>query len=93
MAFNAIMFRIEKDKYDKDNQQFPLLAYVSKTWDNWLASLLMIPVILYAGYKGLGLDAFGVVDVNHIGWSDAYYLGAGFFTELIIVIYEKWKAK
>lgn len=90
LAFNVIVLRIEKDTFDSQNKGFPIKEYAAKTWDNWLASLVMIPVLLYVGYKKLNL---GVVGEHSIEWSDLYYLGSGFITELVIKAYEKWKNK
>ena len=91
LAFNVIIFRIEKDKFDQGDLSFPLSKYIIKTWDNWIASLCMIPVLIFVGYKQLDL---GVLITDHnIKWSDAYYLLSGFSTELIIVSWTKWKSK
>lgn len=92
LAWNVIIFRIDKDQYDDRGEQFPLIQYIKQSWDNWLASLVMIPVLLYMGYKGLGFDVFTGIDIEKLAWSDAYYLGAGFFTELVIFAIKKWKA-
>jgi hypothetical protein len=93
LAWNVIVFRIEKDKYDDKGEHFPFSKYFSETWDNWLASLFMIPILLYLGYKGLGINAFGIIDIEHLNWSDAYYLGSGFFTEAAIYAIKKMKTK
>jgi hypothetical protein len=53
----------------------------------------MIPVLLYIGYKGLGIEgAFLSIDVEKLEWSDLYYLGSGFFTEAVIFGIKKYKA-
>lgn len=93
LAWNVIIFRIEKDKFDDEDKEFPIKTYARKTYDNWLASLFMIPVLLFMGYKGLGLNPMGVFGSEEIGWNDTYYLGAGFFTEAVIYAIKKWKAK
>lgn len=90
VAWNVLMFRIEKDKYDETDSEFPLKQYVLKTYDNWLASFVMIPVLLYLGYIGFNFNALGVIDLQHLDWSDAYYLASGIFTELVIKIYKAW---
>ena len=90
LAFNLIMFRIEKDKSDSINECFNTWQYICKTWDNWLASLVCVPVILFIGYKQLDI---GMVDAEKVHWNDLYYLFAGFVPELVIVIWEKWKKK
>lgn len=90
LAFNLMLFRIEKDQADDHGKLFDLPGYVSRTWDNWLVSLIFIPVILYIGYKQLDI---GMIDATHVTWSDLYYLGAGVLPEFCIVTWKKWKAK
>lgn len=90
LAFNVILFRIEKDKQDDLDQAYDLKKYFSKSWDNWLASLVCVPIVLYLGYNQIGI---GLIDAEKPEWKDLYYLGAGFLPELIIVAWKKWKAK
>lgn len=89
-AWNVLMFRIEKDKFDKDKKIFPIGEYVMYTWDNWLASLVFIPVLLFAGYKGLNMNPFADHSVE---WSDLFYLCSGFAPEFVLFLYDKWKNK
>lgn len=90
LAFNVILFRIEKDKSDDTEINFSIKHYANKTWDNWLASLVCVPIVLYIGYSKLSI---GMIDAENPQWNDLYYLGAGFLPELIIVLWKKWKAK
>lgn len=90
LAFNVILFRMEKDKFDDSDTVFSVKAYALKVWDNWLASLVCVPVVLYLGYNQLSI---GMIDAENPQWKDLYYLGAGFLPELVIVAYKKWKAK
>lgn len=90
LAFNLIMFRMEKDAADDIGKPFDLWAYTCKTWDNWAASLFCVPVVLYLGYYQLDI---GMIDVSHPKWYYLYYLGAGVLPEAIIVAYKKWKSK
>lgn len=87
LAWNVLLLSIEKDDNEKT---FSLKTYALEHWDNWLASLFLIPVLLFFGYRGLGL---GVVEMDHLKWSDAYYVCSGFATELVKTIWKKWKAK
>lgn len=89
-AFNIILFRIDKDKADDSNELFSVGSYFKKYWDNWLASLVCVPIVLYIGYNQLNI---GFIDVDNPNWNDLYYLGAGFMPELVIVAWKKWKAK
>jgi len=90
LAFNVIMFRIEKDAFDDRGENFPLWKYMARVWDNWLASGVMIPVILFVGYRQLDINP--LVEGVH-GWNDLYFLNAGFAPELLIVAWKKWKNK
>lgn len=93
IAWNAIIFRIDKDKYDDESKVMDLRQYALQSWDNWLTSLCMVPILLYIGWKGLGIEgAFLSIDMEKLEWSDLYYLGSGFFTELVIFGIKKWKA-
>lgn len=93
LVWNVIIFRIEKDKFDDEDKEFPLKTYAQKTWDNWLTSLLMIPVLLFLGYKGLAIHPMAVLGSEPLEWSDSYYLGAGFFTEAVMYGIKKWRGK
>lgn len=86
LAWNAIMLSIYKDA---NEQAFNLRAYVSEHWDNWLASLVMIPVLLFFGSKGLGIK----IDEYNINWDDSYYVASGFITEAVKMLWKKWKSK
>lgn len=92
-AWNAIIFRIDKDQYDEQSKPFNLKQYALQSYDNWIASAGMIPVLLWIGYKGLGIPgALLSLDVDKMEWSDLYYLMSGFATEAIIFAVKKWKA-
>lgn len=87
IAWNIIMLSVYKDKNEKT---FNIKAYAEEYWDNWLASLVMIPVLLYVGYKGLG---FGAIDMEHLHWSDVYYVCSGFAVELVKEAWDRYKNK
>lgn len=89
LAWNVVMFRIEKDGYDLQKIKFPLGEYFSRTWDNWIASFVMIPILLFVGFKKLNIE----FDSNNLQWNDLYYVLSGFITEVVIVSWEKWKNK
>lgn len=88
IAFNVILLSIYKDE---NEATFNLKTYASEYWDNWAGSFVLIPVLLYIGYKGLDL---GVVDLGQgAKWSDLYYLFSGFAFEALKVMYKKWLKK
>lgn len=92
LGWNVMIFHIDKDQYDDKGVDFPLKQYFLQSWDNWLASLVMVPALLYIGNKGLDLPGSVFGFDKDISWSDLYYLGSGFFTELIIWAIKKYKA-
>lgn len=93
VAWNVIIFRIDKDQYDEKGISFPLKQYALQSYDNWLASLGMIPILLYIGWKGLGIPgAFLAIDIDKLEWSDLYYVLSGFITEAVIFAIKKIKA-
>lgn len=92
LGWNIIIFRIDKDQNDDQKIPFPFKQYALQSYDNWLSSLVMIPVLLYIGDKGLNLPG-SIFGFDHdLQWQDLYYLGAGFFTEVIIWAIKKYKA-
>lgn len=91
LAWNVLVFRLEKDKYDDEGKEFPLSTYIAKTYDNWLSSLLFVPIILFMGYRQLGFNAFGTIE--EIGWNDLFYVCAGFISEAVYYMIKKWRAK
>lgn len=97
LIWNFALFSMEKDKFDDAGQEFPIKPYLKKYWDNWVLSLFAVPVLIILGIKGLGLDAIPVDDLQHLRWSDAYYLGAGAITEIIkhymTVIIKKYRGQ
>jgi len=85
VAFNVGVFSLFKDE---NEQTFNLISYTKEHWDNWLGSFVFIPVFLFAGHVGFNFEDIGIGGVK---WSDAYYVGSGFFFEAIKMIYKKWK--
>lgn len=88
LAWNVILFSFHKDE---DEEKFNVKSYVLATWDNWLASLVSIPVLLYLGAKGFNFKQFSLGDGMDFG--DFYYLGSGLIVEVLKTWYKKWKAK
>src|SRR6185503_11959906 len=75
LAFNFIVFSSFKDDNEKT---FNLRTYAIEHWDNWIGSLFSIPAFLFLGSKGFNFQEIGV---DGLKWSDAYYVGSGFFFE------------
>jgi hypothetical protein len=90
-AWNVWLFSFTKDEYDDTKQVFPVKQYALEHYDNWLASLAGIPVLLVVGHYGLGQDVMGVLEVGAVKWSNGYYLASGVIPELAKYRYKKWK--
>lgn len=87
LAWNGIMFSFHKDD---DEKNFNIKSYALETYDNWLASFLFIPVMLFFGHGTLGIDIDGFANLK---WQDSFYPLSGFAVEALKVIWKKWKAK
>jgi hypothetical protein len=86
--WNILMLSLYKDENEKT---FNLRAYLGEHWDNWAASLLGIPILLYMGHKGFNFDSFNLTEGIHMG--DCYYVASGFLTESAKVAWKKWMAR
>jgi hypothetical protein len=97
LAWNFGLFSIEKDKADDEGKPFSVKHYTQKYWDNWLLSLLFVPILVIIGIKGLGFAAIPIGDFKDLKWNDLYYLGSGFFSEFlkisIVKLWRKWNTK
>lgn len=76
-AFIVISLSMDKDLKDESGQAFPIGPYIQTKWDNWLASLVCVPVLVIIGRYGMDLSLTG------IQWADLYYLAAGIAPEFI----------
>lgn len=93
LAWNALILNIDKDSFDAKGETFPILKYIQAHWDNWFASLVMIPLLLWFGSRQLGLDATGIVEFEKLKWSDSYYPMSGVITEFALYWIKKIKKK
>lgn len=90
-AYNVIMFRIKKDEFDDRDEDFPLTKYIYHTWDNWLSSLAVVPILLWLGYRQLHVIDDPLTGIKEVKWNDLYYLLSGFITEFLIDRYKAWR--
>lgn len=91
--WNWVAFSVEKDTYDDAGKDFPFQTYKSRNWDGWVGSLLVVPALLYIGYKQMDLNPFGtLIGVEtSLSWNDLWFFGAGVVWEAIIFAYKKIK--
>ncbi len=92
LAWNWFWFTVEKDKSDDLNEAFDFQDYRKKHWENWVFSALLIPILLFYGSRGLGLDVFGIPNFEHLQWSDAFYPCVGLFSDIVGMAL-KWSRK
>lgn len=88
LAFNVFVWHLDKNAYDREHKEFPFRQFVNEHYDDWIVSLVFVPVLLYLGYIGFGFNPLGEFDMQP-GWNDAYYLCSGFAVELVKRLYEK----
>lgn len=79
LIYTFLMFVTTKDKKDEANGKFNYKKYLKKNWDNWVLSLLFVPII---AYKAEEIFA-SVMAYLEKDWTfyDLYYLGVGVLVE------------
>lgn len=90
LAWNAVILRLEKDKYDDAKLPFSIKDFANKYWDNWLVNFFGAILLLVLGENVL--HVINVTESTSLTWNDAYYAGSGFFTEAIVFAVKKWKS-
>jgi hypothetical protein len=89
VAWNWFELSLTKDESDQRDEVFDLKKYTYKKWDNWVLTFIVATILFFVGHAGLGLALVKTFD-EKMEWSDLYYLGSGFITELIIFSYRRW---
>jgi len=79
VIYTLVLFVMDKDEYDDADKHFSVKTYLKKNWDNWLLSLILVPII---AYKAEGIWA-SIMDIAGKTWEfyDVYYLGVGAVVE------------
>ena len=81
LIYTVVLFVMEKDDYDDANEHFSIKKYFNRNWDNWLLSLILVPIIATkAGELWLG-----AMDIAGKSWRFfiIYYLGVGAIVEML----------
>lgn len=81
LIYTVVLFVMEKDEYDDADKHFSIKKYLSHNWDNWLLSLILVPVMATkAEWLWLGL-----MEIWNKTWNfyDIYYLGVGALVEFV----------
>ena len=91
ILYTVLMFVFTKDQYDDADQHFNYKQYLHKNWDNWLLSLIFVPVMAYYASGIWG----GIMDWQEKDWAfrPVYYLGVGAIVELVYLTLLKFKTK
>ena len=87
LIYTVLLFVMKKDEYDEDNKHFSLRKYLKKNWDNWLLSLILVPII---ATKAHDIWA-GAMEIAGKTWTfyHVYYLGVGALVEALYTLI-KW---
>jgi len=87
LIYSVIMFVTEKDEFDAEDKKFSIKKYLSHNWDNWLLSLILVPVI---ATKAQDIWA-GAMEIGGFEWNfyQVYYLGVGAVVEALYTLI-KW---
>ena len=81
LIYTVLNFVMKKDEYDDAHEAFSVKTYLGHNWDNWLLSLILVPVI---ATQAEGIWA-GAMDMAGKEWKfyHVYYLGVGAVVELL----------
>lgn len=81
VIYTAVLFVMEKDEYDDVNKHFNLTKYLIRNWDNWLLSVILVPIMATKA-----VDIWGaIISIWDKTWPfyDLYYLGVGAVVEAL----------
>lgn len=94
IVWSFIIFKISKDQSDSQDKQFEYGKYASKTWDNWVVTIMLGLIMVH----NMG-DVIQIIN-ERTDWDlqryQIYNFGAGVFTELVyvgIALLFGWKKK
>ena len=89
ILYNYLSFNLHKDELDDSGKQFSFKTYRKGRWDNWVWSILCVPVIVVYGDQ-LWYYTMAYFEKD---WKfyDVIYLGAGVLAEGLYYILKKFK--
>ena len=87
LAYNIIEWSFTKDGYDKNSRKFSFRKYALKTYDNWIAGLALLPVVVWFGPDIL--NWINTLLGTSIEWRDAMYLGVGVLVQVIYYLVKR----
>lgn len=91
VIYTILMFVLSKDKYDNESKKFDYYKYLSQNFDNWVLSLLLVPVMAHFA-QDIWL---GAMDYFEKTWDfrKPYYLLVGALVEIIYWAIAKFRKK
>lgn len=81
LAYNIIEWSVKKDRYDNVNKKLNFKKYALDHYDNWIVTLMLMPVIVWFGPDLLNL--INQMLRKEFQWTDAMYLGVGGLAQAI----------
>ena len=89
VAYNWLAFSFTKDGFDNTRKKFSFNVYIKNRWDNWVWSLLCVPIIVVYGDQLF----YYLMEYFEKDWEflDVVYLFAGALAELLYLIFKKMK--
>lgn len=87
VLYNYLVFNLAKDELDDSRKKFVFKRYAKAKWDNWVWSILLVPVIVIYGDQ-LWYYAMAYFEKD---WEfyDVLYLGAGVLAEGLYYVLKK----
>lgn len=87
LAWNFLMLSMHKDSNEKT---WNFKAYFKDSWNNWIASLLFVPLLMFIGLNKINIDS-ELSPVHE--WKEYYYLLSGVLPEIVIKIVKQFRVK
>ena len=87
ILYNFLSFTIAKDKADAKLERFNFGNYAGLRWDNWVWSLLCVPLVVFYGDQLW----YYLMEYYEKDWKflDVLYLSAGFVAEGLYFLLKK----
>jgi len=86
LIYSVGVFVIKKDKYENENKKLLIKKYLFDNWDNWIFSLMLVPIIAIKA-EDMWAILMEVVEKKWIFYK-VYYLGVGIIVEAFYILIE-----
>lgn len=90
IAYNWLSLSFTKDGYDNTRKKFIFKSYARKRWDNWVWSLMCVPIIVVYGDQLF----YYLMEYFKRDWEflEVIYLLAGALAEFLYYLLKKTKS-